>query len=52
MQGAPDKVAEYRGGKEKLFGFFIGQVMKETQCKANPQMLNELVKAFLKGEKG
>jgi aspartyl-tRNA(Asn)/glutamyl-tRNA(Gln) amidotransferase subunit B len=51
MQGAPDKVAEYRGGKEKLFGFFIGQVMKETQGKANPQLLNELVKAFLKGEK-
>lgn len=51
MQGAPDKVAEYRSGKEKLFGFFVGQAMKETQGKANPAMLNDLVKAFLKGEK-
>jgi aspartyl-tRNA(Asn)/glutamyl-tRNA(Gln) amidotransferase subunit B len=51
LQGAPDKVAEYRAGKEKLFGFFVGQVMKETQGKANPAMLNDLVKAFLKGEK-
>lgn len=51
MQGAPDKVAEYRAGKEKLFGFFVGQTMKETQGKANPALLNELVLAFLKGEK-
>lgn len=51
MQGAPDKVAEYRSGKEKLFGFFVGQVMKETQGKANPGMVNDIVLAFLKGEK-
>ena len=38
------KVAEYRGGKEKLFGFFVGQVMKATQGKANPQKLNDLLK--------
>ncbi len=41
------KVAEYRSGKEKLFGFFVGQVMKVTQGKANPQKLNELLKARL-----
>ena len=41
------KVAEYRGGKDKLFGFFVGQVMKATQGKANPQKLNELLKAKL-----
>ena len=43
----PDKVAEYRGGKDKLFGFFVGQVMKATQGKANPQKLNELLRAKL-----
>ena len=44
-----DKVAEYRSGKEKLFGFFIGQVMKATAGKANPAMLNELLKKKLAG---
>ena len=39
-----DKVAEYRGGKEKLFGFFVGQVMKATQGKANPQQVNEILR--------
>jgi aspartyl-tRNA(Asn)/glutamyl-tRNA(Gln) amidotransferase subunit B len=42
-----DKVAEYRSGKEKLFGFFIGQIMKATGGKANPAMLNELLKKKL-----
>ncbi|MEJ0009531.1 MAG: Asp-tRNA(Asn)/Glu-tRNA(Gln) amidotransferase subunit GatB [Alphaproteobacteria bacterium] len=42
-----DKVAEYRSGKDKLFGFFVGQVMKVTQGKANPAMLNELLKKKL-----
>jgi aspartyl-tRNA(Asn)/glutamyl-tRNA(Gln) amidotransferase subunit B len=44
-----DKVAEYRGGKDKLFGFFVGQVMKATQGKANPTTVNELLKAKLGG---
>jgi aspartyl-tRNA(Asn)/glutamyl-tRNA(Gln) amidotransferase subunit B len=44
-----DKVAEYRSGKDKLFGFFVGQVMKATQGKANPAMLNELLKRKLAG---
>jgi aspartyl-tRNA(Asn)/glutamyl-tRNA(Gln) amidotransferase subunit B len=42
-----DKVAEYRDGKDKLFGFFVGQVMKATQGKANPATVNELLKAKL-----
>ncbi|MBX3025266.1 Asp-tRNA(Asn)/Glu-tRNA(Gln) amidotransferase subunit GatB [bacterium] len=42
-----DKVAEYRAGKDKLFGFFVGQVMKATQGKANPGKVNELLKQRL-----
>ncbi|MGB9152715.1 MAG: Asp-tRNA(Asn)/Glu-tRNA(Gln) amidotransferase subunit GatB [Alphaproteobacteria bacterium] len=42
-----DKVAEYRSGKDKLFGFFIGQVMKATGGKVNPGMLNDLLKKKL-----
>jgi aspartyl-tRNA(Asn)/glutamyl-tRNA(Gln) amidotransferase subunit B len=42
-----DKLAEYRAGKEKLFGFFVGQVMKATQGKANPTLLNELLRKKL-----
>jgi len=43
------QVAEYRGGKEKVFSFFIGQVMKATKGKANPQLVNELLKKMLAG---
>jgi len=39
-----DKVADYRGGKDKLFGFFVGQVMKAMQGKANPGVVNQLLK--------
>ena len=42
-----DKVAEYKNGKEKLFGFFIGQAMKKTGGKANPKMLNEILRELL-----
>jgi aspartyl-tRNA(Asn)/glutamyl-tRNA(Gln) amidotransferase subunit B len=42
-----DKVAEYRSGKDKLFGFFVGQVMKATGGKVNPAMLNDLLKKKL-----
>ncbi len=42
-----DKVAEYKSGKDKLFGFFVGQVMKTTGGKANPAVLNELLKKKL-----
>ncbi len=44
-----DKVAEYKSGKDKLFGFFIGQVMKSTGGKANPAMLNDILKKKLSG---
>jgi aspartyl-tRNA(Asn)/glutamyl-tRNA(Gln) amidotransferase subunit B len=43
----PDKVAEYRGGRDKLFGFFVGQVMKAMGGKANPKVINELLKKKL-----
>ena len=39
-----DKVAEYRGGKDKLFGFFVGQTMKAMQGKANPAVVNQILK--------
>jgi len=42
-----DKVAEYKGGKSQLFGFFVGQVMKAMAGKANPQMVNERLRAKL-----
>ncbi|BBL76600.1 Asp-tRNA(Asn)/Glu-tRNA(Gln) amidotransferase subunit GatB [Methylomagnum ishizawai] len=45
----PEQVAGYRGGKEKLFGFFVGQAMKATAGKANPAQLNELLKRKLQG---
>jgi aspartyl-tRNA(Asn)/glutamyl-tRNA(Gln) amidotransferase subunit B len=49
MTANPDKVAEYRSGKDKLFGFFVGQVMKATAGKANPAAVNEILKRMLKG---
>jgi aspartyl-tRNA(Asn)/glutamyl-tRNA(Gln) amidotransferase subunit B len=39
-----DKVEEYRGGKDKLFGFFVGQTMKAMQGKANPAVVNQILK--------
>ncbi|MEH6402721.1 MAG: Asp-tRNA(Asn)/Glu-tRNA(Gln) amidotransferase subunit GatB [Sneathiella sp.] len=44
-----DKVEQYRGGKDKLLGFFVGQVMKATGGKANPGMVNQLLKPKLDG---
>jgi aspartyl-tRNA(Asn)/glutamyl-tRNA(Gln) amidotransferase subunit B len=49
MAKNPGQLAEYRSGKDKLFGFFVGQVMKATQGKANPAQLNELLKRMLAG---
>jgi len=49
MAKNPGQLAEYRSGKDKLFGFFVGQVMKATQGKANPAQLNELLKRKLSG---
>ncbi|AAZ68315.1 Asp-tRNA(Asn)/Glu-tRNA(Gln) amidotransferase subunit GatB [Ehrlichia canis] len=44
------KVEEYKQGKEKLFGYFVGQVMKETQGKANPEMVNSIIKQQLESK--
>jgi len=44
-----DKVDEYRGGKDKLFGFFVGQVMKQSGGQANPGMVNQILKSKLDG---
>jgi aspartyl-tRNA(Asn)/glutamyl-tRNA(Gln) amidotransferase subunit B len=41
------KVEEYKSGKDRLFGFFVGEVMKATQGKANPQIVNEILKSAL-----
>jgi aspartyl-tRNA(Asn)/glutamyl-tRNA(Gln) amidotransferase subunit B len=49
MAANPEQVAGYRGGKDKLFGFFVGQVMKATQGKANPDAVNRLLKEKLAG---
>jgi aspartyl-tRNA(Asn)/glutamyl-tRNA(Gln) amidotransferase subunit B len=44
----PGQVEEYRGGKDKVFGFFVGQVMKASKGKANPAAVNELLLKKLK----
>ena len=49
MAANEDKVAEYRGGKDKLFGFFVGQVMKASKGQANPGMVNQVLRAKLDG---
>lgn len=49
MAANADKVAEYRGGKDKLFGFFVGQTMKAMAGKANPGVVNELLRKALDG---
>jgi aspartyl-tRNA(Asn)/glutamyl-tRNA(Gln) amidotransferase subunit B len=49
MAKNPGQLADYRAGKDKLFGFFVGQVMKTTGGKANPAQLNELLKKKLAG---
>jgi len=47
LEANPDKVAEYRSGKDKLFGFFVGQTMRAMAGKANPGVVNELLKKAL-----
>ncbi len=47
MAANADKVADYRGGKDKLFGFFVGQTMKAMGGKANPAVVNEVLKGML-----
>ena len=47
----PQEVQAFRAGKEKLLGFFVGQVMKKTKGKANPQMVNEIIRRKLQGDR-
>jgi aspartyl-tRNA(Asn)/glutamyl-tRNA(Gln) amidotransferase subunit B len=47
----PAQVEQYRAGKEKVFGFFVGQAMKATGGKANPQLINDLLKKMLAGDR-
>jgi aspartyl-tRNA(Asn)/glutamyl-tRNA(Gln) amidotransferase subunit B len=47
LQGHPDEVKKYREGKEKVFGFLVGQVMKATRGQANPKLVNELLRKKL-----
>lgn len=49
LAASPSQLADYRAGKEKLFGYFVGQAMKATQGKANPQQLNQSLKKKLAG---
>jgi aspartyl-tRNA(Asn)/glutamyl-tRNA(Gln) amidotransferase subunit B len=47
LKNHPEQVADYKAGKDKVFGFFVGKVMKETQGKANPSLVNDLLKRKL-----
>jgi len=47
LDNNPQQIEQYRGGQQKLFGFFVGQVMKATQGKANPKQVNELLRKML-----
>ena len=49
MAESPQQVEQYRAGKDKVFGYFVGQVMKRSQGKANPQQVNDLLKEKLAG---
>jgi aspartyl-tRNA(Asn)/glutamyl-tRNA(Gln) amidotransferase subunit B len=49
LAAQPDKLAEYRAGRDKLYGFFVGQIMRATQGKANPALVNELLRKKLSG---
>ena len=49
FDASPDEVAQFKAGKNKLMGFFVGQVMKQTKGQANPKLVNQLVNKMLKG---
>ena len=49
LEKHPKEVQDYKNGKDKLMGFFVGQIMKETQGKANPKALNQILNKLLKG---
>ncbi|MCL0061709.1 Asp-tRNA(Asn)/Glu-tRNA(Gln) amidotransferase subunit GatB [Thermodesulfovibrionales bacterium] len=47
LDNNPEEVSDYKNGKVKLFGFFVGQIMKETRGKANPKIVNEMLREML-----
>ena len=47
LGASPVQVAEYRAGKNKVFGYFVGEVMKRTRGQANPKLVNEMLKKKL-----
>jgi aspartyl-tRNA(Asn)/glutamyl-tRNA(Gln) amidotransferase subunit B len=47
LDNSPKQIEQYRGGQQKVFGYFVGQVMKATQGKANPKQVNELLRKKL-----
>ena len=49
LEKHPKEVQDYKNGKDKLMGFFVGQIMKETKGKANPKALNQILNKLLKG---
>ena len=51
LKDNPNQLSQFRSGKEKLFGFFVGQVMKASGGKANPSQVNEILKSKLNNTK-
>ena len=49
LEANPEQIEQFKAGKEKVLGFFVGQVMKESKGKANPGMVNQLIREKLKG---
>ena len=47
IQNNPEQLKQYQSGKDRLFGFFVGQVMKASKGKANPQQVNDILKVKL-----
>jgi aspartyl-tRNA(Asn)/glutamyl-tRNA(Gln) amidotransferase subunit B len=47
LDNSPKQIEQYKNGQQKLFGYFVGQVMKATQGKANPKQVNELLRKKL-----
>ena len=50
LEKHPKEVQDYKNGKDRLMGFFVGQIIRETQGRANPKALNQILNKLLKGE--
>ena len=49
IDASPEQVAQFKAGKDKVFGYFVGQVMKATRGKGNPQLINDILRRELEG---